>query len=125
MCGSRWHLRRKRRRLPEPPWSKYIGKSEKRKPPTRNGRSRSSTGSGSMMPCKVWRGKGLSDRTSITGSAKPLEPVLTLSLTPWDGANMSGPGRGHMRVPHGPETYGAPVPWTTNSWPREWSACGA
>ena len=27
-------------------------------------------------------------------NAGPLEPVLTLSPTPWDGANMSGPGKG-------------------------------
>ena len=117
MCSSRWQLRRKRKRLPEPPWSEYIGKSEKRKLPVRNRRGRSSAGSSDMMPCEVWRGKGLSDRMSITGSTEPLEPVLTLSLTPWDGANMSGPGRGHMRVPHGLGTYGVPVPWITNSWP--------
>ena len=116
MCGSRWQLRRKRKRLPEPPWSKYIGKSEKRKPPTRNGRDRSSAGSAGMMPCEVWKGKGLGDRMSITMSTEPLEPVPTLSPIHWDGANMSGLGRGHMRVPHGLGTYGAPVPWTTNSW---------
>ena len=64
------------------------------------------------MPCTVWRGKELGNRKSITGSAEPLEPALTLSLTPWDGVNMSGPGKGHMRVLHGLGTYGVPVPWS-------------
>ena len=30
---------------------------------------------------------------------EPWEPVLTLLPTPWDGANMSGPGKGHTSVP--------------------------
>ena len=116
MCKSRWQLSRKRKRLPEPPWSKYIGKSKKRKPPTRNGRDRSSAGSGNVMPCEVWKEKGLSNRTSITVSTKPLEPVPTLSLIRWDGANMSGLARGHTgscmgwglmeRQSHGPPTAG-------------------
>ena len=114
-CVSSWQLTKKKRRLPEPLWSEYEGKNEKKRPPATNRKGRSSVGSGSVMPCTVWRGKGLSDRKSITGSAEPWEPVLTLLLTPWDGANMSGPGKGHMRVLHGLGTYGAPAPWTTNS----------
>ena len=42
---------------------------------------------------------------------------LIPSLIPWDGVNMSGPGRTSMRVPHGLETYGVPAPWTTSNWP--------
>ena len=101
---------KKKRRLPEPLWSKYEGKNEKKRPPTRNGKARSSVGSGGMMPCAVWRGKGLGNRKSITGSAEPQEAVLTPSPTLWDGANMSGPGKGHMGwglmecQPHGPPT---------------------
>ena len=106
---------KKKRRLPEPLWSEYEGKNERRRPPTRNRKGRSSVGSSSMTPCAVWRGKGLGDRKSITGSAKPREPVLTPSPTLWDGVNMSGPGKGHTRVPHGLGTYGVPAPWTTNS----------
>ena len=53
------------------------------------------------MPSTGWRGKELGGRKSITGSAEPLEPVLTPSLTLWDGVNMSGPGKGHTRVLHG------------------------
>ena len=87
----------------------------KKKPPARNGKGRSSIGSDGMMPCAVWRERELDGKKSITGSAEPQEPVLTLSPTLWDGANMSGPGKGHMRVPHGLGTCGAPAPWTTNS----------
>ena len=49
-------------------------------------------------------------------STKPLEPVPTLSLIRWDGANMSGLARGHTgscmgwglmeRQSHGPPTAG-------------------
>ena len=46
------------------------------------------------------------------------------SPTLWDGVNMSGPRKGHMRVPHGLETYGVPALCTTNSWLPEWSAHG-
>ena len=46
------------------------------------------------------------------------------SPTLWDGVNMSGPRKGHTRVPHGLETYGVPAPCITNSWPQEWSARG-
>ena len=75
----------------------------------------SSAGSGDMMPGISWRRKELGGKMNTTMNAGPLEPVLTLSLTPWDGVNMSGPGKGHTRVLHGLGTYGAPVPWTINS----------
>ena len=91
---------------------------------TRNVKSRSSAGPDSMTLCIAWNGKGLGDRMNTTRSAEPREPVLTPSLTLWDGVNMSGQGKGHMRVPHGLETYGVPAPCTTNSWPQEWSARG-
>ena len=87
----------------------------KKKPPVRNGKDRSSIGSDGMMPCAVWREKELDSRKSITGNAEPREPALTLSLTLWGGANMSGPGKVHMRVLHGLGTCGAPAPWVTNS----------
>ena len=93
-------------------------------PHTRNTKSRSSVEPDGMAPCIVWRGKELSNRKSTTGNAEPQEPVLTPSPTLWDGVNMSGPRKGHMRVPHGLETYGVPAPCITNSWPQEWSARG-
>ena len=93
-------------------------------PHARNVRSRSSVEPNGVAPCVVWRGKGLGDRKSTTGSAEPQEPVLTPSPTLWDGVNMSGPRKGHTRVPHGLETYGVPALCTTNSWPQEWSARG-
>ena len=68
-----------------------------------------------MMLGVGWRRKELSSKMNTTVNAGPLEPVLTLSPTPWDGANMIGPGKGHTRVPHGLGTYGAPVPWTINN----------
>ena len=71
----------------------------KRRLPTRNRKGRSSIGSDGMTPCAVWREKGLGNRNSITGSTEPWEPVLTLSPTPWDGVNMSGPGKRHMESP--------------------------
>ena len=93
--------------LPKPLWSEYKGKNEKKRPPTRNVMSRSSVGSDAMhdtmMPCTEWRGKGLSNRKSITKSAEPQEPVLTPSHIPhptlWGGANMSGPGKGTHKSP--------------------------
>ena len=59
--------------------------------------------------------KELNSRKSITRNAEPREPALTLSPTLWGGVNMSGPGKVHMRVPHGLGTCGAPAPWVTNS----------
>ena len=115
---------KKKRRLLEPLWTGYKGRNKKRMLPTRNVKSRSSIGPDGMMPCIVWRGKGPSDRKSTTMSAEPQEPVLTPSLTLWDGVNMSGPRKGHTRVPHGLETYGVQAPCITNSWLQEWSACG-
>ena len=115
---------KEKRRLPEPLWNKYEGRNEKKTPPTRNMKSRSSVEPNGMASCVVWRGKGLGNRKSTTRSAEPREPVLTPSPTLWDGVNMSGPGKGHTRVPHGLETYGVPAPCTTNSWPQEWSAHG-
>ena len=92
---------KKRRRLPEPPLNGYGEKNKRKRPPRRNGKSRSSAGSGDMTLGVGWRGRELGSKKSTTVNAGPLEPVLTLSLTPWDGANMSGPGKGHLRVPHG------------------------
>ena len=45
--------------------------------PTRNVKSRSSVEPDGMASCIVWRGKGLGNRKSTTGSAEPWEPVLT------------------------------------------------
>ena len=115
---------KEKRRLPEPLWNEYEGRNKKKTPPTRNVKSRSSVEPDGMVSCIVWRGKGLGDRKSTTGSAEPWEPVLTPSPTLWDGVNMSGPRKGHTRVPHGLETYGVSALCTTNSWPQEWSAHG-
>ena len=115
---------KKKRRLPKPLWNEYEGRSEKKMPHARNAKSRSSVEPNGMVPCVVWRGKGLGNRKSTTGSAEPQEPVLTPSPTLWDGVNMSGPRKGHTRVPHGLETYGVPALCTTNSWLQEWSARG-
>ena len=75
----------------------------------------SSAESGDVMLGLSWRRKELSSKKNTTMSEGPPEPVLTLLLTPWDGASMNGPGKGHTRVLHGLGTYGAPAPWTINS----------
>ena len=38
MCISSWQLTKEKRRLPEPLWSAYEGKNEKKRLPTRNGK---------------------------------------------------------------------------------------
>ena len=106
---------KKRRRLLEPPLSRYRNKNERKRLPRRNGKSTSSAGSGDVMLGVSWRRKELSSKKNTTMNAGPLEPVLTLLLTPWDGVSMSGPGKGHTRVPHGLGTYGVPAPWTINN----------
>ena len=106
---------RKRRRLLEPPLNKFRDKNRRKRPLRRKGKSMSSTGSGDMMPGVSWRRKELGSKRSTTVSEGPLEPVLTLSPTPWDGVNMNGPKGGHTRVLHGLGTYGALAPWTINS----------
>ena len=123
-CVSNWWLAKKKRRLPEPLWNEYVGRNERKTPPTRNVKSRSSIELDGVVPCIVWRGKGPGNRKSTTVSAEPRGPVLTPSPTLWGGVNMSGPRKGHTRVPHGLETYGVPAPCITNSWLQEWSARG-
>ena len=75
----------------------------------------SSTESGNVMPDVSWKRRKLNGKKNTTVSEGPLEPVLTLLPTPWDGVSMNGPGEGHMRVLHGLGTYGAPAPWTIKS----------
>ena len=89
---------KKKKKLPEPLWNEYEGRSKKMLH-TRNAKSRSSVEPNSMVPCVVWRGKGLGDRKSTTGSAEPWEPILTPSPTLWDGVNMSGPRKAHTESP--------------------------
>ena len=124
MCVSNWWLTKEKRRLPEPLWSEYVSRNERKMLAARNVKGRSSVELNSMAPCVVWREKGPGDRKSTTVSAEPQGPVLTPSLTLWGGVNMSGLRRGHTRVPHGLETYGAPAPCITNKWLQEWSAHG-
>ena len=116
MCGLRLQLMRKKRRLLEPPLTRSGDRNETNKLLLRNKRSMSSAGSGNVMLGIGWLRKELSSRKSIIMSEGPLGPVLIPLLTPWDGASMSGPRRKRMRVPHGLGTYGAPAPWTTNSY---------
>ena len=71
--------------------------------------------SGDVMPDISWKRRELNGKQNTTMSEGPLEPVLTLLLTPWDGLSMNGPGGGHTRVPHGLGTCGVPAPWTINS----------
>ena len=115
MYNSRWQPTRKRRRLLKPPLNRFRDKNERKRPLRRNGKSTSSAGSGNMMPGISWRRKELGGKKNTTVNEGPLEPVLTLLLTPWDGVSMSGPGKGHTRVLHGLGTYGVPAPWTINS----------
>ena len=115
MYGLRWQPMRKRRRLLKPPLNGSRDKSERKRPLRRNGKSRSSAESGDLMPGVSWRRKELGSKKNTTMSEGPPEPVLTLLPTPWDGASMNGPGKGHTRVPNGLGTYGAPAPWTINS----------
>ena len=124
-CNSSWQLVKKRRRLPKPLWSEYKGKNEKKRPPTRHGKGRSSVGSGSMMPCAVWRGKGLSDRKSITGSPKPQEPILTPITDPLGWCEYEWSRKGTHKSPAWAGDLWSTSPWTTTSQPQEWSACGA
>ena len=115
MCDSRWQPMRKRRRLLEPLLNGFRNKNKRKRPLRRNGKSMSSAESGDMMLGVSWRRKELGGKRNTTMSEGPLEPVLTLLLTPWAGVNMNGPGKGHTRVPHGLGTYGVPAPWTINS----------
>ena len=48
MCISNWRLTKKKRRLPEPLWNEYVGRNEKKMPPTRNMKNRSSVEPDSM-----------------------------------------------------------------------------
>ena len=91
-------------------------KNERKRLLRRNGKSMSSAESGDVMPgCKLEKEGVRWQEEYTTMSVGPPEPVLTLLPTPWDGASMNGPGKGHMRVPNGLGTYGAPAPWTINS----------
>ena len=124
-CVSNWWLVKKKRRLPGPLWNEYAGRNERRTPPARNMKSRSSVELDGMASCIVWREKGPGDRRSTTVITEPRGLVLTPSPTLWGGVNMSGLRRGHTtKVPHGLETYGVPAPCITNSWLQKWSARG-
>ena len=48
---------KKKRRLPEPLWSEYVGRNERKMLPARNVKSRSSVELNSVAPCIVWREK--------------------------------------------------------------------
>ena len=115
MSTLRWQPTRKKERLLKPPLNGYGERNKRKRPLRRNGKSMSSAGFGTMMPDASWKRRELNGKKNTTVSEGPLEPVLTLLLTHWDGANMNGPGEGHMRVPHGLGTYGVPAPWTINS----------
>ena len=73
---------RKRRRLLKPPLNEFRDKNERKRPLRRKGKSTSSAGSGNVMPGISWRRKELGGKKSTTVSEGPLEPVLTLLLTP-------------------------------------------
>ena len=93
----------------------FGDKNERKRLLGRNGKSTSSTESSDVMPGISWKREELGSKKNTTVSEGPLEPVLTLSLTPWDGASMNGPGKGPTRVPNGLGTYRVPAPWTINS----------
>ena len=111
----RWQPMRKKRRLLEPPLNGSRGRNERKRPLGRNGRTKSSTESGDMMPGIGWRGKELDGKKKTIVNEGPLGPVLTPLPTSWYGASMSGQGKRHTRVLHGLGTYGAPAPWTISS----------
>ena len=92
---------RKKERLLKPPLNRYGERNKRKKLLRRNGKSTSSAGFGAVMPDASWKRRELNGKKNTTMSEGPLQPVLTLLLTHWDGANMNGPGEGHMRVPHG------------------------
>ena len=60
-----------------------TGRNERRTPPARNTKSRSSVELDGMVSCIVWREKGPGNRRSTTVSAEPRGPVLTPSPTLW------------------------------------------
>ena len=111
----RWQPMRKKRRLLEPPLTGFGDRNERKRPLRRNGKSTSSTESGNVMPGIGWRRKELGSKKNTIVSKGPPGPVQTPLLTPWDSASRNGPGKRHMRVPHGLGTYRAPAPWTINS----------
>ena len=115
MYDLRWQPTRKKRRLLEPPLTRSRDRNERKRLLGRNGRSTSSTESGNVMPGVGWRRKELGSKENTIMSEGPLGPVLTPLPTPWDGVSTNGPGKRHMRVPHGLGTYGVPAPWTINS----------
>ena len=81
-CALKWQPVRKRRRLLEPPLNEFRDKNERKRLLGRKGKSTSSAGSGDVMPGISWRRKELGSKRSTTVSEGPLEPVLTLLLTP-------------------------------------------
>ena len=102
----RWWPARRKRRLLKPPLTRLGGRNERKRLLRRNGKSMSPAESRDMMPGIGWRRKELSGKNTIM-SEGPLGPVLTPLLTPWDGVSMNGPGKRHMRVPHGLGTWSA------------------
>ena len=70
-CASNWRLVKRKRRLPGPRWNEYAGRNERRMPPARNVRSRSSVELNGAASCIVWREKGPGNRRSTTVIAEP------------------------------------------------------